>query len=111
MSIFDNAETAPTGHRVIGRTRAPMTSEPTGEIKPHTLNANEEWELRLTFVQRFWANRVQRPRVEAMAREAMAAAVFADVLRELPHLRLCIESGDTLGAHEAVDRIERATKP
>lgn len=112
MSIFKNAESRPTHFFLsIGRPVAQSAIQETGEIRPHTLDRNEEWELRLTLSQKFWANRVQRPGVEKIARRALAAELYADVLRELPHLRLCIESGDVAGARESVERIEQATRP
>jgi len=113
VSIFDRSETKPTQRYVptIGRPSVTFDCKETGGVKLDTFDSNEEWELRLVLAQRFWANRAQRPHVEQRARKALAAKLYEDVLRELPHLRLCIESGDTEGAREACARIQEACTP
>lgn len=114
MSIFDNARSRETGIHGIDSIRPTMVEcriEETGARKNYTLDRNEEWVIELRLSQNFWANRVQRPHVERAAIEALAAMLYEDVLRELPRLRLCIQSGDKHGAMEVADRIERASKP
>lgn len=83
----------------------------TGSRKDYTTDRNKEWEVRLTLAQNYWANDVQREHMEKAAIRCLAATLYEDVLRELPTLRLCIESGDKIGALLAADRIEAATRP
>ncbi len=114
MSIFDQAKTEFTGFCVVDAIRpmeVVMESGATGNLKEFTTDRNKEWAVKLTFVQKFWANDVQRSHVQRYAIDLMAETLFADVRRELSLLRLAIESGDKRGAIEATFRIEKATQP
>lgn len=78
----------------------------TGEVKPYTLDANEEWYLTGTLRVKFWANKVQFDDALKIAEKVMIARLYGDILAELPELRLAINSGDRRDCFNVCDRIE-----
>ena len=114
MSIFDRANVSDTGVFHYDRIRRPDVSlhcGDTGNVRPYTTDRSHEWALEIRLRQTFWANGAQRRDAEKIAMRALAASLYEDVLRHLPHLRLCISSGDYEGAMETIDLIEKATRP
>jgi hypothetical protein len=113
VSIFDNAFSRPTHHQVIDTIRPleiALTADKTG-ARRQEIDRRDEWFVELRLRQNYWANNAQRPDFEKAALRCLAADLYADVLRELPRLRLAIMSGDKAGAMAAVDRIDAATQP
>lgn len=114
MSIFDNLHVDRTHMRYYQGIRPPQINtnmEKTGEIKDCTLDRNEEYILTLTVSQQFWANSVQATDARKYAMEAIANFMYGDVLREVHHALVCIESGDRPGAIAACLRIKEVTQP
>lgn len=113
MSIFDQARSRDTGLQRVDTilpVEVALTSEATGLTRPF-VDRHSEWVVVLTLKQTYWANTAQRPHAEKAAIRCLAATLYEDVLREIPQLRLCIQSGDKNGALRAVDRIQQATNP
>lgn len=114
MSIFDKANVSDTGMYYPNSIRPVQVSlhgGETGAVRDYTSDRNQEWALEIRVRQTFWANQAQRRDAEKLAMQALAASLYGDVLRHLPHLRLCITSGDATGALTTIDMIEAATKP
>lgn len=88
MSIVDKAIVNDTGfdHPVQSRFSADMSCHETGEVRPHTLSKNREYALTLKLQQTFWANKVQLPEAERLARKALTAQLYSDILQHLPPL-------------------------
>jgi|SRR5690348_11383427 len=113
MSIFDNALCRPTGTQRIDSLRRPLIEIRTDETgrMADTIDRSTEYLLTLRLAQNFWANRAQRDAAHKAALRALAAHLYEDVLREIPHLILAIESGDREEALVAALRIQSATQP
>ena len=108
MGILEKAFTRDTRKQVIGTLRhmeVTIASEATGRERP-TIDRSTEFELRLQIVVPFWANQAQFEGTRRVALRYMAFELYGDTLTELSRLRLCIESGDALGALECARRIE-----
>lgn len=113
MSIFKNATVHSTQMWRMNSLHKPevtFSAEQTGRMRD-TIDQSTEYVLELRLCQNFWANQAQRKHVENAARRALAAHLYEDVLREIPHLILAIESGDREEALEAALRIKQATQP
>ena len=82
-----------------------LTSNATGETRPN-IDRSDEFELRLHIVVPFWANKAQFHNARNAAMKVLATTLYEDALREVSRLRLCIHSGDALGALDCADRIE-----
>lgn len=114
MSIFDKVGCHTTGMRAIDGirpTEVDLKRAKTGNVRDYTADQNEEYVLRLTVSQNFWANPAQRSDVERYAMQELAAFLYQDVLREVPRILLAIESGDRRGAIEGCLRIKEVTQP
>lgn len=113
MKIFEQLRAERTGMRRQDEFREDVLTVDygkTGEIRPYTLNANEEWHLTGTLRVTFWANKAQFDDAIKIAERAMIARLFGDVLAELPELRLAISNGDRRGCLSVCDRIEAKLK-
>jgi hypothetical protein len=115
MTIFDHAEVRSTQRRRInefgvGQPCADFEVVRTGRQRD-TIDQCTEYILHLRLSQNFWANTAQRDSAQKAALNALAAHLYEDVLREIPHLILAIESGDRDAAIEAALRIKEVTRP
>ena len=112
MSIFDRAMSENTRTYVYDTIMPPQIQLDQREIeRVSRLDRNIKWELKLTLIQSYWANKVQQPQMERIAMAALSQFLYQDILSELPHLRLQIQSGDKVGAMNTIDRIEGVTRP
>ena len=109
MGILERAFTRRT-ERVMLPTLRPMevtmTTQATGTVRG-IIDRRDEFELRLQIAVPFWANKAQFSDARLAAMRHLAKALYEDALREVSRLRLCIHSGDAIGALECADRIER----
>lgn len=108
--LLERAHSRETGMLFYDRIRpmsVDLSVDTTGQIRPHTLDRNEEWELTLTLKQNYWANKAQREGVEKLAMRAIAADLYRDVLEVLPALRLAITSGDRDGALALTEQLSK----
>lgn len=114
MSIFKHATERETGSVFMDRIRLcnyTMATSPTGNVNHYTIDRNTEYVVKLEIAQNFWANTAQYHDGKKIAIECIAQYLYEDVLREIPHLLNCIQSGDKQGAIEAALRIKQATQP
>ncbi len=79
----------------------------TGEVKPYSLDANEEWFLEAKVSITFWANRAQYSHAREIAERALKARLYEGVLMELHNARLAVSNGDRREAYAALDRMHR----
>ena len=108
-TILGRLQAKQTGMRRYDEFREPVLSVDcgkTGEVRPYTRDANEEWHLTGTVRVTFWANKAQFSDAIKVAEKALIARLYADVLAELPELRLAISNGDRRSASAVLDRIE-----
>lgn len=71
----------------------------TGEIRPHTLDANAEHELTLTLRVTFWANRAQLPDARKVAERSLATLLYQDVLAKISQIEHAIMDSDGRNAY------------
>ena len=78
--------------------RRPVTievdSQKTGNTKPYTLDANEEYELTCKVRATFWANQAQRHQARRYAEHALASLLYQDVLEVVARIEHAISDGD-----------------
>lgn len=113
MSIFDRARTEKTGFRYHDRirpTEVEFSATPTGRFRD-TIDGNAEWSVSITVRQNYWANQAQEESYRNAALRAAAQSLYQDVHRYLPHLELCIASGDREGALQAISDIRKELTP
>ena len=109
MKILEQLQTKPTGYARYDEFESPtlaMTYEPTGNVRPYQLDANEEWCLFGNISITFWANKAQFEEATKLAKRALVARLYGDILVELPELRLALSDGDKRRAFAVCDRIE-----
>ncbi len=114
MSIFDQLRTQGTGKLAVN-SMVPFTveidSHKTGKIRPHTLDANEQYIVSLTASQAFWANRAQFDHAYGAAVRSLAAHFYSNIHRELSILENAIYSGMAEDAIASISRIRREMTP
>lgn len=83
-----------------------IEDKPTGEIRPHTLSQNEEYELTLTVGVRYWANNAQRASARKNAESILTHTLYENVLSELVGIRHAVYDGDQLVALRRIATLE-----
>lgn len=78
----------------------------TGEMRPDTLDRNEEWQLSATLCVTFWANQAKFDTAVKIAERALSHRLYGDVLSELYQLRLAVSNGDRRAAYIVIDRLQ-----
>lgn len=109
MGIIERAFTRDTRTQVIGTLRkmqVTLDAEATGRERP-TIDRSTEYELCLQISVPFWANKAQFHSARDAALRQLANTLYEDALAEVHRLRVCIHSGDALGALECAGRIEK----
>jgi hypothetical protein len=96
--IFARLEERATGMRMPISMRKPATveveSKKTGNVRPYTLDANEEYELTCTVRATFWANQAQHGQERRYAERALATLLYRDVLEVLARIEHAVSDGD-----------------
>jgi hypothetical protein len=115
VSILEHLEARSIGYRHLDEFDAPdfctVKYGETGKSR-YGLDANQEWCLEATISVTFWANTAQYQHAREIAERALVHRLYADVLRELPELRMQISNGSRMGCLRIVDRIEQTlTEP
>jgi len=103
MSVFDKLQCVATGMRRpndFGRhpVVVAVNERTTGNIRPHTLDANEEHELSVKIAVTFWANRAQIRRQRKVAEATLSHFLYADVLAKVQMIEHAIMDGDATAA-------------
>lgn len=98
LNILERLEERATGLRMASSMRQPVAMtiecEKTGNVRPHTLDANEEYELTCKVRATFWANRAQRQDGRRYAERALASILYRDVIEVLSSIEHAISDGD-----------------
>jgi hypothetical protein len=115
VNIFERLEERATGLRMASSMRQPVAvateCEKTGNVRPHTLDANEEYELTCKVRATFWANRVQRDDGRRYAERALAAILYRDVIEALASIEHAISDGDARDALRLCGELRSRIQP
>jgi hypothetical protein len=85
--------------------------EKTGNVRPHTLDANEEYELTCKVRATFWANRAQRDDGRRYAERALAGILYRDVIELLSGIEHAISDGDARDALQLCGELRNRIQP
>jgi hypothetical protein len=115
VSIFQKLEERATGLRMASSMRQPVAvqleCEKTGNYRPHTLDANEEYELTCKVRATFWANRAQRDDGRRYAERALAEILYRDVIEALARIEHAISDGEALDALRLCSQLRKRIQP
>lgn len=110
MSILNDLEQLATGQRRANDLWGPplnvrLLENKTGKIEPMGFATSEEYELSLTLVSRFWANRAQVQEARKVAERSLASLLYQDVLAKLSQVEHAIMDGDGRSAYTACSEL------
>jgi hypothetical protein len=84
-----------------------FNDQKTGDVRRHTLDRNEEYELTLTVGVRYWCNDAQRVDARRNAEAVLARTLYEDVLRALSEIRHAVFDGDQRAALGRISELEK----
>ena len=110
MNIWDSLMERTTGMRISPTLRDKVSlrelCEPTGGIRPHQTDSNEEYLLRLAVEVTFWANKAQYGSARKIAEKHLAHVLYGGALAKIATLRSAISDGDRDAAMAACEDLE-----
>jgi hypothetical protein len=115
MTLLERLQTHHTGRQFIDEFDPLEVDLKVGESPDFVAQIHAapktEYVAELRIGTSFRANPADFARGKADAQRLLIAALYEDVNRELPVLRLAISSGDRRAAMQALHRIEKVTHP
>lgn len=111
MSILDQLREERTYQQRVSDFRAPaladLSCEKTGEIRPHTIDRNEQYRLSATIAVDFWANQAQYQQARRIATRVLLDRLYGDTLALLSEAEKGVYDGDAKTVLAAISSIRK----